>query len=105
VVQGGVKGGSKTMVRNELSQLKTKSRDTGRYADGHGLWLVKDRKSAGRWILRLVVSGKRREMGLGPWPDVTIAEARERAAMARRRLRDGVDPIQERQQQRKKHIA
>ena len=34
--------------------------------------------------------------GYGPWPDVTISEARERAQTARRRVRDGVDPIEER---------
>lgn len=89
-------------VRYVLSQMKAKSLDPGKYADGNGLWLVKSRRNAGRWMLRLVVSGKRREMGLGPWPDVTIAEARERAAQARQRLRDGVDPIQERQQSRKR---
>jgi integrase len=45
----------------------------------------------------VVVHGKRREMGLGRWPDVSIAEARDRAATARKQLRDGVDPIFERQ--------
>lgn len=48
-------------------------------------------------MLRLVVAGKRREMGLGRWPDVSIAEARERAASARRTLRDGKDPIVDRE--------
>ena len=36
-------------------------------------------------------------MGLGPWPDVSLSEARDRAAQARYQLRDGVDPIDERQ--------
>ncbi|MEP1519784.1 integrase arm-type DNA-binding domain-containing protein [Ascidiaceihabitans sp.] len=89
-------------VHNALSQMKAKSLGKGKYADGQGLWLVKSRRETGRWMLRLTVSGKRREMGLGSWPDVTIVEARERAASARRRLRDGVDPIQERQQQQQK---
>lgn len=89
-------------MHNALSQMKAKSLCKGKYADGMGLWLVKSRRETGRWMLRLTVSGKRREMGLGSWPDVTIAEARERAALARRRLRDGIDPIQERQQQQHK---
>ncbi len=84
------------MRHNVLSQLSAKALDRGKYADGQGLWLVKRDRQAGKWALRLVVSGKRREMGLGPWPDVSIAEARERAAAARRRLRDGEDPIEER---------
>lgn len=80
--------------------MKAKSLETGKYADGQGLWLVKRNKNAGKWILRITVFGKRREMGLGPWPDVSIAEARTRAAQARKTLRDGVDPIVERVKKR-----
>ena len=69
-------------------------------ADGQGLWLIKRSKGAGKWIVRLAIRGKRREMGLGPWPDVSIAEARERAAEARKAVRDGLDPILERAKQR-----
>ena len=83
-------------AHNVLTQLKARSLEKGKYADGKGLWLIKSRKEAGRWMLRIVVNGKRREMGLGPWPDVGISEARERASAARRRLRDGIDPIEER---------
>lgn len=90
------------MIYNALNQMKAKNLSAGKYADGQGLWLIKRSKIAGKWILRLVVSGKRREMGLGPWPDVAIAEARERAAIARRQMRDGLDPIEERHANRRK---
>jgi integrase len=83
--------------RNELTAMQANALGKGKYADGQGLWLVKSRKDAGKWMLRLVVAGKRREMGLGRWPDVSIAEAREQASEARRMLRDGLDPILERQ--------
>lgn len=76
--------------------MKAKSLEKGKYADGQGLWLWKSRKDAGSWVLRLVINGKRREMGLGRWPDVSIAEARELAQMARKQVRAGVDPIAER---------
>lgn len=89
------------MLYNALGQMAARSLGQGKYADGQGLWLVKRDKILGKWILRLVVSGKRREMGLGRWPDVSIAEARERAAAARRQLRDGVDPIFERKKIRR----
>lgn len=82
------------MLHNVLNQMKAKNLGPGKYSDGQGLWLVKRNKDAGKWILRCVVSAKRREMGLGRWPDVSIAEARERAATARQALRDGADPIQ-----------
>lgn len=84
------------MIYNALNQMKAKNLSAGKYADGQGLWLVKRSRIAGKWILRLAVNGKRREMGLGRWPDVSIAEAREKAETARRQLRDGEDPIQQR---------
>ncbi|GMG82699.1 site-specific integrase [Paralimibaculum aggregatum] len=84
------------MLINALSQMKAKHLPEGKHADGQGLWLVKRSKLSGKWILRLTIHGRRREMGLGPWPDVSIAEARGRAEDARRRVRGGDDPIEER---------
>ena len=84
-------------VFNALTQLKIKNLAPGKHFDGRGLMLVKRHKDAGKWMLRIAVAGKRREMGLGRWPDVSLAEARERASDARQQLRDGVDPIQARQ--------
>lgn len=52
--------------------------------------------SGGRsWVLRAMVGGKRRDMGLGGFPDVTLAGARELARGARVKIRAGVDPIEE----------
>lgn len=81
------------MIYNALNQLKAKNLAPGKYADGQGLWLVKRERRSGKWIVRLTIEGKRREMGLGRWPDVSIAEARGRAEEARRQVRDGQDPI------------
>ncbi len=81
------------MKYNALTDLRAKSLDAGKHSDGQGLWLVKRDKRAGKWVLRLNVNGRRREMGLGRWPDVSIAEARRRARDARETLRDGEDPI------------
>jgi len=80
--------------------MRAKNLGAGKHPDGQGLWLIKRSKFAGKWILRIVVYGKRREMGLGRWPDVAISEARERAAEARRTVRDGLDPIEERKKSR-----
>lgn len=87
------KGG--LMLDNALTQMRSKNLDEGKYADGQGLWLIKRNKIAGKWQLPVVVRGKRREKGLGRWPDVAIAEARGRAAQARMLIRDGLDPIEE----------
>lgn len=54
-------------------------------------------ESGGRsWVLRATVGGRRRDMGLGGFPDVTLAGARDAARKARERIADGFDPIEER---------
>lgn len=53
------------------------------------------------WVLRAMVGGKRRDMGLGAYPDVTLAKAREKAREAREQIRGGVDPIAQQQQARR----
>jgi integrase len=93
------------VLLNSLNQLKAKNLTEGKHADGQGLWLVKPDKTRGKWVLRLVVNGKRREMGLGRWPDVSIAEARDLAAEARKKLRAGSDPIEVRAKAIKKKPA
>lgn len=83
-----------------LTHIKAQKLPAGKHNDGSGLWLWKKSKGRGSWVLRIVVGGRRREAGLGPWPEVGIAEARERAAEMRRQVRDGVDPIDERRKAR-----
>lgn len=52
--------------------------------------------SGGRsWILRMTVGDKRRDMGLGGFPDVPLSQAREAARIARAKVRAGIDPIEE----------
>jgi len=83
-------------ISNVLTQMKARNLGPGKHFDGQGLMLVKSRKDAGKWLLRLSVAGRRREMGLGRWPDVSIAEARESASNARKELRGGTDPVAQR---------
>lgn len=47
------------------------------------------------WILRAMIGGKRREMGLGGFPDVTLAGAKELARVAREKIKEGIDPIED----------
>ena len=46
------------------------------------------------WLLRVVIAGKRREMGLGSYPGVSLAQARVKASEAREMIRQGADPIE-----------
>lgn len=64
-----------------------------RVSDGGGLLLEVKTSGAKVWLCRLTVDGKRREMGLGGFPAVTLREARQRAANARKLAEAGQDPI------------
>lgn len=77
-----------------LSALQVRQlREPGRYTDGNGLYLVVDPSGAKRWLLRLVVQGRRRDIGLGGASLVSLAEARERAIAYRKIAREGGDPL------------
>lgn len=79
-----------------MGKLTTKSveRETkaGYHNDGNGLYLAVRGKSKS-WIFRFRVGGKLRDMGLGGFPAVSLAEAREKAVQAKSMLRAGEDPI------------
>ena len=59
---------------------------------------------ARKWVLRYLWQGKPREMGLGSFPEVSLADAREKALAERRLTRLGVDPIAERKKAAEKSI-
>src|SRR5215472_6488428 len=72
-------------------------RKPGMYLDGRGLYLRIGPGGNKSWIYRFALGGKTRDMGLGPYPDIALAEARERAATQRKLRLDGTDPIAARQ--------
>lgn len=79
---------------NALTALSVKqARRPGVYLDGQGLRLRVEEGGAKRWVLRLTVNGRRRDVGLGSATDVSLFEARERAADLRKAARDGKDPV------------
>jgi integrase len=57
------------------------------------------------WILRAVIGKKRRHIGLGGYPDVTLSQARERARDIKDKIFQGIDVVMERQQARETLIA
>ena len=66
----------------------------GVYADGNGLTLRVD-GSGKRWVQRVTINGKRRNMGLGGYPPVSLGRARELAVSNAQAIREGRDPIEE----------
>ncbi len=70
-----------------------------------GLQLQITTSGARSWLLRCTVGGKRRHIGLGGFPDVTLAQARQRAREARDLIHQGIDPIEHRKATRASLMA
>jgi len=65
-----------------------------------GLVLQITSNNAKSWLLRAMVNGRRRHIGLGGYPDVTLASARERAREMRDLIWKGIDPVEQRNAER-----
>jgi integrase len=76
-----------------------------RYADGGGLWLVVRKSGTRHWMFRYQRNNIARGMGLGSLRSTSLAEARERAGAARRKLAAGIDPINDRLNTRRQEAA
>jgi len=82
---------------HKLSHATVKAeKKAGRHADGGGLYLNVGPTGKKSWLFMWVPKGgKRREMGLGAYPNTTLAQARAKAAESRGAIEDGRDPIAE----------
>jgi integrase len=78
----------------KLSSRKVETAKPGKYADGGNLYLAVSPTGARKWTFRFLWNGRAREAGLGSADDVTLADAREKAADYRRMVAKGVDPIE-----------
>lgn len=88
-------------ARDRLTAVQIKNLNKpGFYHDGGGLYLQISRFGSKSWILRYTLNQKKRDMGLGPLTDWTLAEARERAKKYRQLVDDGIDPIDQRDQEK-----
>jgi integrase len=64
-----------------------------RLSDGDGLLLQVNKSGSKDWLVRVTIAGKRRDMGIGGWPVLSLAEARVKAQDAKRDIKAGIDPI------------
>ena len=65
------------------------------HGDGDGLYFKISQVGTRSWIQRITIAGRRRDLGLGRFPDVGLAHAREAAARNRSLIAAGVDPLVE----------
>lgn len=82
----------------ELSAKEVRSlTKPGRHSVGGvaGLFLQFANADARSWILRIKIGDKRRDIGLGGFPDVSLAQAREKAREVREQIANGIDPVAE----------
>lgn len=89
---------------NKLSALQVKRAGPGVYQDGGGLSLKKT-DIAGKWTYRYSFAGKRRDMGLGSWPVVSLADARKARDGWAAMMMQGIDPIDVRRQEQEEAKA
>ena len=82
---------------NRLAPSFLRKAPPGKYCDGAGLWLVVREDGGAQWVLRVTAHGRRREMGLGGYPALGLAEARRQAERWRDVAKAGRDPVKERE--------
>lgn len=101
---GGQMGEQGDEGENLMGKLNPKQvenlTEPGTYEDGDGLRLVVKPTGRKSWILRFQLAGRRREMGLGSFPEITLKKARQDASNKRSQLSDGVDPLATRDNER-----
>ena len=70
-------------------------KEPGRYSDGGGLHLFISKAGRKSWVQRITINGRRRDIGLGGFPSVSLARAREKALENRAAVAEGRDPLAE----------
>jgi len=84
------------MRTGKLKARQVATAAPGKYEDGAGLRLVVSQSGSRRWVFRFMLNRRSREMGLGGYPDVSLAEVRGKADEHRKQVKAGIDPIEAR---------
>jgi Arm domain-containing DNA-binding protein/integrase-like protein len=84
----------------QIRRLNTHPQRSFKVADGGGLHLLVHHNGRHYWHLKFYLGGKERLYAIGTYPEVSLADAREEAAKAKKLIRDGIDPVDERKKSR-----
>src|SRR6476469_9578534 len=97
------------MARDRLTDTKVRQAKPGlqpyKLSDGSGLFLLVNPNGARYWRLKYRIAGKEKLFAVGVYPEISLAEAREKVIEARRLIREGGDPVAERKRQRSEVAA
>jgi integrase len=97
-------------LSKELTPLQVKNAKPGRHNDGDGLHLLVKQSGTRSWVYRFMLDGKSRDVGLSRCPEaiellrrsggeeLTLAQARDVAAIYRMKVKAGIDPLAEREE-------
>ena len=89
---------------NRLTTAKVRSlTNPGRYSDGEGTYLNVSMRGSKSWVQRKSIDGIRRDIGLGEYPTVSLAEAGDLARRNKSDVASGVNPIAEKRRQQRPH--
>ena len=91
----GIGVGTEKVAKLTAARIRTLAKP-GKYGDGNGLYLNVTPTGTRSWIQRIVIQGRRRDLGLGRFPDVGLADARDAVARNRALIAKGCDPLAER---------
>jgi integrase len=83
---------------NLLSPTRLHKLAIGMHSDGGGLYFARKSAHGASWVFRFARQGRTHDLGLGPFPAITLADARELATGLRRKLAHGVDILAERRE-------
>jgi integrase len=104
-------------LKHALTPLAVKNAKPGRHGDGEGLHLLVKESGARSWVYRFMLNGKSRDIGLSRCPEavhlmmksgtdeLTLAHARYVATVYRFKVKSGIDPLEEREQQKAQKLA
>jgi hypothetical protein len=81
---------------HRLSSTGLKAKAPGYHADGGNLYFRVSGTGTRGWIFRFALNGRTRDAGLGPSPEVGLADARAKAFEFRQFVVAGIDPIEQR---------
>jgi len=92
------------VARDRLTDTKVRQAKPGpkpyKLTDGAGLFLLVHPNGSKYWRLKYRLAGKEKLFAIGVYPEVSLAQAREKALQARHLVREGGDPVLERRRRR-----